>query len=98
MENGVTNGVDAARFAPDDPCTRAQVAAFLHRCAGSPAPLSERVFADVQDGDWFADAVNWAGENRITNGVDAERFAPREGCTRAQIVTFLYRAHMTDCL
>ena len=77
-------------FGPDGTVTRAQVVTFLWRAAGSPA-VSGGSFADVDSGAYYADAVAWAVRNGITTGTSATAFSPDAGCTRAQIVTFLYR-------
>ena len=97
-ENGITNGVDATHFAPDKNCTRAQVVTFLWRAEGQPEPASAvNPFADVsakQDNgndNPFYTAILWANENGITNGTDKTHFSPYNVCTRAQIVTFIYR-------
>jgi hypothetical protein len=93
VENGITNGVDETHFDPMGVCNRAQVVTLLWRAAGSPVRgRAENPFTDVPDGVWYADAVLWAVENGITNGVSADRFAPDEVCNRAQVVTFLHRA------
>ena len=92
VRNGVTNGIDATHFGPDNGCTRAQVVAFLWRASGSPAPKSATTaFADVKAGAFYADAVAWAVENEITKGISSSRFAPDDKCTRSQVVTFLWR-------
>ena len=92
-EKGITNGVDESHFDPMGVCNRAQVVTFLWRAAGSPAPGSTgNPFTDVDAGTWYTDAVLWAVENGITNGVDATHFAPESVCNRAQVVTFLHRA------
>ena len=91
-ENGITGGVDDAHFAPNATCTRAQAVTFLWRAAGSPAPKSsETPFEDVAAGSYYYDAVLWAVTNGITDGTSATTFSPAANCTRAQIVTFLYR-------
>ena len=91
--NGITSGVDALHFAPDAPCTRAQAVTFLWRAAGSPAPKATTMpFTDVPVGSYYYDAVLWAVENGITKGTSATEFSPNESCSRAQIVTFLYRS------
>ena len=91
VENEITTGTDAATFSPGSGCTRAQVVTFLWRAAGKPAPASEtNPFTDVTGGYYYT-AVLWAVENRITSGTSATRFSPNATCTRAQIVTFLYR-------
>ena len=91
VENGITNGVSSNMFAPDDPCTRAQIVTFLWRAAGSPAPKSMSSFTDVPADAFYAKAVAWAVENGITSGTGAGKFSPNAICTRAQSVTFLYR-------
>ena len=98
VENGITNGVDATHFAPSKTCTRAQVVTFLWRAEGQPEPASAvNPFADVsakQDNgndNPFYTAILWAVENGITNGTDSTHFSPDSVCTRAQIVTFIYR-------
>ena len=92
VENRITNGVDATHFAPDDPCTRAQIVTFLWRAAGSPTKIVQNPFLDVTAGEYYSEAVLWAISYAITNGVDPQHFAPESPCTRAQVVTFLYRA------
>ena len=93
VENGVTEGTSANTFSPDMSCTRAQMVTFLWRAAGSPAPKSTvNPFTDVQSGAYYYDAVLWAVEQGITSGTSATTFAPDVICTRAQAVTFLYRA------
>ena len=91
VRNGVTNGVADDVFAPDSSCTRAQAVTFLWRAVGAPVTGGNCVFTDVDSSDYFYDAVVWAVENGITNGIGNSLFAPDEVCTRAQIVTFLYR-------
>ena len=94
VENGITNGVKPDRFGPNDSCTRSQVVTFLWRAAGSPAPnLEVNPFTDVAGEIWYADAVLWAVESGITNGLTATTFGPDEICNRSQVVTFLHRAH-----
>ena len=91
-QSGVTAGVSAKSFAPGQGCTRAQVVTFLWRAAGSPQPAAKTCpFADVKADAYFAEAVTWAVEQGITQGVEKDRFGPDEGCTRAQVVTFLWR-------
>ena len=92
VKNKVTSGTDADTFSPNDTCTRAQVVTFLWRAKGSPEPnSSENPFVDVKADDYFYKAVLWAKENNITSGTDATHFSPDDGCTRAQVVTFLWR-------
>ena len=92
VEKGITNGVSSNMFAPNDPCTRAQIVTFLWRVAGSPAPKSMSSFTDVPADAFYAKAVAWAVENGITSGTGEGKFSPNSTCTRAQAVTFLYRA------
>ncbi len=92
VEKGITNGVSETLFGPDQACTRAQIVTFLWRSAGSPEPKSGSSFADVAADAYYAKAVAWAVENGITKGTSETTFHPDETCTRAQGVTFLYRA------
>ncbi|MGI5873790.1 MAG: leucine-rich repeat protein [Bacillota bacterium] len=91
VENGITNGTSGTTFSPKDPCTRAQVAAFLYRTEGSPAADAKNPFTDVQSGKYYYNAVLWAVAKNITAGTSATTFAPDAPCTRGHIVTFLYR-------
>ena len=91
-EKGITSGTKDGRFDPNGSCTRAQIVTFLWRAAGSPEPKSAAGFADVSDSAYYAKAVAWAVENGITAGTKDGRFDPDAPCTRAQSVTFLYRA------
>ena len=91
VENGITNGTSATTFSPGSGCTRSQVVTFLWRTAGKPEPASEsNPFTDVTGGYYYT-AVLWAVENGITTGTSSTAFSPSRPCTRAQIVTFLYR-------
>ena len=92
VANGITQGVGGNRFAPNDSCTRGQVVTFLHRAANSPSVSSVSSFTDVPMTAFYYNAVNWAVANGITNGTGNGRFSPNDTCTRAQVVTFLYRA------
>ena len=93
-ENGITTGVDETHFGADGVCNRAQVVTFLWRAAGSPAPTSPlNPFTDVDEGTWYTDAVLWAVEMGITNGISTDSFDPNGVCNRAQVVTFLHRAN-----
>ena len=92
VKNGITTGVGNDLFAPEQPCTRAQIVTFLWRAAGSPEPKTAVSFADVPAGSYYAKAVAWAIENGITNGMTETTFTPNATCTRGQSVTFLYRA------
>lgn len=91
VEQGITGGRTADTFSPEDTVTRGQTAAFLHRAAGSPA-ASGHSFADVSPESYYAEAVQWAAEKGITGGTGGGMFQPGANCTRAQIVTFLYRS------
>ena len=91
-EKGITEGTSANTFAPKALCTRAQVVTFLWRAAGCPEPQNAGSFADVTAGSYYAKAVAWAIENGITGGTGDGMFSPDAVCTRAQAVTFLYRA------
>ena len=92
LEKGITTGVDATHFAPFGNCSRAQVVTFLWRANGSPVSSAANPFADVAEGQWYTDAVLWAVEKGITNGMSANVFGVENTCNRAQIVTFLYRS------
>lgn len=92
VENGITAGTGDGKFSPNAPCTRAQSVTFLYRASGSPAVSDSAVFGDVAANAFYADAVAWAVANGVTNGTTSSTFSPDNGCTRAQIVTFLYRA------
>ena len=91
-ENGITSGTTDTTFSPDAPCTRAQIVTFLWRAAGSPEPKGTQSFSDVTAGSYYEKAVAWAAENGITGGTGDGKFSPGATCTRAQAVTFLYRA------
>ena len=91
-EQGITSGTSATTYSPDEPCTRGQMATFLWRNAGSQAPVENvNQFADVPSTAYYATAVQWAYEQKITSGTSATTFSPNDPCTRAQMVTFLYR-------
>ena len=93
VKNGVTDGTSAITFSPNDPCTRAHAVTFLWRAYGSPEPTAtENPFSDVSTDNYFYKAVLWAVEQGITLGTSETTFSPNAPCTRAQIVTFLYRA------
>ena len=92
VERGITKGTSSTNFSPFAPCTRGQIVTFLYRSAGSPAISGACDFSDVSAGSFCHDAVIWASSEGITKGTSAGRFSPNEGCTRAQVVTFLYRA------
>ena len=89
----ITNGTGEDTFSPDQTCTRAQVVTFLWRAAGEPAPnIDKNPFTDVKETDYFYKAVLWAVEKGITKGTSDTTFSPAQGCTRGQVVTFLWRA------
>ncbi len=90
--SNITGGTSATTFSPDANCTRAQVVTFLWRTAGKPEPTEKKnPFTDVTEDAYYYDAVQWAVENGITGGTSADTFSPDANCTRAQVVTFLYR-------
>ena len=91
VENGVAKGVSETAFAPDTSCTRAQIVTFLWRAQQSPASGGENPFADVSAAAYYYNAVLWAVENDVAKGVSETAFAPNDNCTRAQIVTLIYR-------
>ena len=94
LDNGVTTGVTPNTFVPDKNCTRAQVVTFLWRAAGKPEPESmDNPFRDVSASAYYLKAVLWARENGITTGTTPPTFDPNAECTRAQVVTFLWRAN-----
>ena len=93
VEKGITNGTGDGKFSPDDTCTRAQCAAFLYRAAGSPEVTDAAAFSDVAADAYYAKAVAWAEKNGITNGLGNGKFGSDNSCTRAQIITFLYRTY-----
>ena len=92
VENGITNGMTETTFAPDATCTRGQSVTFLHRALKGTASSSAN-FTDVKSDAFYADAINWAVANNVTNGTSNTTFSPHADCTRAEIVTFLYRAY-----
>ena len=92
QKKGITGGIGDGLFGPNQPCTRAQIVTFLWRAAGSPEPKAMSSFADVSTDAYYAKAVAWAVENGITTGTGDGKFSPDATCTRAQSVTFLFRA------
>ena len=93
VENGITVGTSATTFSPELACSRAHIVTFLWRAANSPSAKTANPFTDVAADAYYIDAVLWAVKHKITVGTTLSTFSPDEGCTRAQIVTFLYRAH-----
>ena len=94
VEKNITTGTTSTTFSPNQGCTRGQVVTFLWRAAGKPYMGGSNPFRDVKSGDYYYNAVLWAVDEQITNGVDAAHFAPNTTCTRGQIVTFLYRRYV----
>ena len=92
VKNNITKGTGASTFSPGDGCTRFQIVTFLWRACGCPTAATAASFSDVSPSDSFYEAVRWAVERGITNGTGGSSFSPYATCTRAQIVTFLYRA------
>ena len=92
VENGITKGTTATTFSPEQNCSRAQIVTFLWRSEKSPAAGTVNPFTDVKASAYYADAVLWAVKKDVTKGTTATTFSPNDNCTRAQIVTFLYRA------
>ena len=92
VENGITSGTGDGKFSPDATCTRAQAVTFLARALNAKA-TSAAEFSDVPTDSYFAEAVAWAASNGVTAGIGGGLFGPNNDCTRAQIVTFLFRAY-----
>ena len=92
IENGITDGMTETTFAPNATCTRGQSVTFLHRALKGTTSGSAN-FTDVKSDAFYADAINWAVANNVTNGTSNTTFSPNADCTRAEIVTFLYRAY-----
>ena len=94
VSNGITSGTSKTTFAPNEACTRGQIATFLWRAAGCPTPkTSKNPFTDVKKSDYYYKAVLWAVGEGITSGTSKTTFGPNEACTRGQIATFLWRAN-----
>lgn len=98
VKNGITSGTSDTTFSPDASCTRAQMVTFLWRAAGSPKATGSNPFSDLDSGAYYYDAVLWAAERGITSGTSATTFSPDATVTRAQTVTFLYRAAGTPAV
>jgi len=92
IEQGITKGTSDTTFSPNATCTRAQIVTFLWRSQASPAAGAAHPFADVAGNAYYAEAVKWAVLEGVTSGTTATTFSPNDNCTRAQIVTFLFRA------
>ena len=95
VENGITGGTGDGKFSPDATCTRAQAVTFLYRASGMPAVSGNAAFSDVATNAYYAAAVKWAEKNGITGGIGGGLFGSDNNCTRAQIVTFLYRSYQS---
>lgn len=93
VQTGVAKGTSRTTFSPDAPCTRGQIVTFLYRAAGSPSGYGNSGYTDVPETSYCAAPVAWAVALRVTSGTSALTFSPDALCTRAQIVTFLYRAN-----
>ena len=92
VEKGITKGTSATTFSPEETCTRGQIVTFLYRWQGNPKPsTSTNPFKDVKSGEYFYDAVLWAVGKGVTTGTDKTHFSPEDTCTRAQVVTFMFR-------
>jgi hypothetical protein len=91
VQNGITDGMTATTFAPNTNCTRGQIVTFLYRYEQEPAVTGTSAFTDVASGTYYYNAVLWATQNGITEGMTDTTFAPTADCTRGQAVTFLYR-------
>ena len=91
LKQGLFNGMSATTFEPDGSMTRAMLVTVLWRLDGSRAPAGRNTFTDVPGGQWFTDAVTWAAENGVVNGIGSGRFDPDGRVTREQIATILFR-------
>ena len=91
VENGITTGVSDTEFGPDRTCTRGQIVTFLYAAAEKPAVDAENPFLDVAASDWYLKPVLWAAAEGVTGGIGEGKFGPNDVCTRAQVVTFLYK-------
>ena len=92
VRKGITSGVDAEHFAPEDVCTRAQAITFLWRALGKPKSAEFACFDDVPTNAYYADAANWAYWASVAGGIGGDCFGPNEPCTRGQVITFLWRS------
>ena len=93
VENGITSGTDATHFSPNASCTRAAVVTFLYAAQGKPPVQGSSKFYDVASTDWYAAPILWAAQNGVSNGYANGSFAPLNPCTRAEVVTFLYKVY-----
>ena len=94
VENGIAKGTSETMFGPDASCTRAQIVTFLYRAFGTPTG-GDAAFADTTPNAYYAEAVRWAVATGVTTGTSNTTFSPNADCTRAQIVTFLWRCKKT---
>ena len=92
VENDITKGTSATTFSPDATCSRAQIVTFLWRAQKSPVVTAANPFADVSTDAYYVNAIIWAVNEGVTAGTSAATFSPDDTCTRAQIVTFIWRA------
>ena len=95
VENGITGGISATEFGPDRTCTRAQIVTFLYAAAKKPDISGSSPFTDVDNAAWYVKPVLWAAQNEVTGGIGNNCFGPEQTCTRAQVVTFLYKVYGT---
>ncbi len=93
VEQGITSGISATEFGPEQTCTRAQIVTFLYAAEGKPAVSGSNVFTDVDDTAWYTAPILWAAENDVTGGIGDGMFGPDQTCTRAQVVTFLKKVY-----
>ncbi|MBQ1503691.1 MAG: S-layer homology domain-containing protein, partial [Clostridia bacterium] len=92
IERGITKGTSATTFSPEETCTRGQIVTFLYRWKWEPKLVgASNPFTDVKSGDYFYSPVLWAVVKGVTTGTDKTHFSPDDTCTRAQVVTFMYR-------
>ena len=93
VENGITGGIAADQFGPNQTCTRGQIVTFLYAAVEKPEIEGSSTFKDVKDTDWFAKPVIWAAQNEVTGGIGDGKFGPNNTCTRCQVVMFLYKVY-----
>ena len=93
VEQGITKGTSATAFSPDAPCTRGQIATFLYSSQGKPDTEGDSRFSDVSESDYYYTPILWAAQNNVTGGIGNGMFGPNQTCTRAHIVTFLYKIY-----
>ena len=93
VEQGITKGTSETAFSPDAPCTRGQIATFLYSSQGKPITTGDSWFSDVSESDYYYTPILWAAQNNVTGGIGNGMFGPNQTCTRAHIVTFLYKIY-----